>query len=81
MCFVIVPIWDACPQFASGKYLVDGIFSIEDTFKLPKLEGEDLQHSDIALIYHSITMYPKENTTAMGLSFGLYGAVLISRPT
>ena len=81
MCFVIVPIWDAHLQFVSGKYLVDGKFSIEDTFKLPKLEGEDLQHGDIALIYHSVTMYPKENTTAMGLSFGLYGAVLIGRPT
>ena len=78
---VIVPIWDTHPQFASRKDLLDGVFSIEDTFKLPKLEGEDLQHSDIALIYHSITMYPKENTTAMRLSFGLYGAVLISCPT
>ena len=78
---VIVPIWDARPQFASGKYLLDGVFSIEDTFKLPKLEGEDLQHGDIALIYHSITMYAKDRTTAMGLSFGLYGAVLIGRPT
>ncbi|KAM5534259.1 hypothetical protein V8D89_012084, partial [Ganoderma adspersum] len=77
----IVPIWDARPQFLSGKYLMDGIFSIEDTFKLPKLEGEDLQHGDIALIYHSVTMYPKDRTTAMGLSFGLYGAVLIGRPT
>ncbi|KAM5539831.1 hypothetical protein V8D89_006644 [Ganoderma adspersum] len=65
----IVSIWDARPQFLSGKYLMDGIFSIEDTFKLLKLEGEDLQHGDIALIYHSITI------------FGLYGAVLIGRPT
>ena len=78
---VIVPIWDTHPQFASRKDLLDGVFSIEDTFKLPKLEGEDLQHGDIALIYHSVTMYAKDRTTAMGLSFGLYGAVLIGRPT
>ena len=78
---VIVPIWDARPQFASRKYLLDGVFSIEDTFKLPKLEGEDLQHGDIALIYHSVMMYAKDRTMAMGLSFGLYGAVLIGCPT
>ncbi|KAM5534396.1 hypothetical protein V8D89_011989 [Ganoderma adspersum] len=76
-----IPIWDAHPQFASGKYLCDGIFTIEDTFKLPRLKGKDLQHRDITLIYHSITMYPKDNTGAMGLSFGLYGAVLMGRPT
>ncbi|KAM5530064.1 hypothetical protein V8D89_016263 [Ganoderma adspersum] len=76
-----IPIWDARPQFASGKYLCDGIFTIEDTFKLPRLKGEDLQHGDIVLIYHSVTMYPKDNTGAMGLSFGLYGAVLMGRPT
>ncbi|KAM5537146.1 hypothetical protein V8D89_009187 [Ganoderma adspersum] len=76
-----IPIWDAHPQFASGKYLCDGIFTIEDTFKLPRLKGEDLQHRDITLIYHSITMYPKNNMGAMGLSFGLYGAVLMGRPT
>ncbi|KAM5530151.1 hypothetical protein V8D89_016186 [Ganoderma adspersum] len=76
-----IPIWDAHPQFASGKYLCDGIFTIEDTFKLPRLKGKDLQHGDITLIYHSITMYPKDNTGAMGLSFGLYRAVLMGRPT
>ncbi|KAM5530055.1 hypothetical protein V8D89_016279 [Ganoderma adspersum] len=76
-----IPIWDARPQFASGKYLCDGIFTIEDTFKLPRLKGEDLRHGDITLIYHSITMYPKDNPGAMGLSFGLYGAVLMGRPT
>ena len=49
----------AHPQFASRKDLLDGVFSIEDTFKLPKLEGEDLRHGDIALIYHSVMMYAK----------------------
>ncbi|KAM5543769.1 hypothetical protein V8D89_002386 [Ganoderma adspersum] len=76
-----ISIWDAHPQFASSKYLCDSIFTIEDTFKLPRLKGEDLQHGDITLIYHSITMYPKDNTGAMGLSFGLYRAVLMGRPT
>ncbi|KAM5530397.1 hypothetical protein V8D89_015932 [Ganoderma adspersum] len=77
----VVPIWDARPQFASGKYLCDGIFTIEDTFKLPRLKGENLQHRDIALIYHSVTMYPKDNTSAIGLSFSLYRADLMGRPT
>ncbi|KAM5532471.1 hypothetical protein V8D89_013887 [Ganoderma adspersum] len=40
-----IPIWDARPQFASGKYLCDGVFTIEDTFKLPRLKGEDLLKS------------------------------------
>lgn len=76
-----MPIWDARPQFTSGKYILDGIFAIENTFKLPKLEGEDLQHGDIVLIYHSVSMYKKDRTDSMGLSFGLYGAVLLGRPT
>ena len=76
-----MPIWDARPQFTSGKYILDGIFAIENTFKLPKLEGEDLQHGDIGLIYHSVSMYKKDRTDSVGLSFGLYGAVLLGRPT
>ncbi|KAM5531325.1 hypothetical protein V8D89_015005 [Ganoderma adspersum] len=76
----VVPIWDARPQFASGKYLCDGIFTIEDTFKLPRLKGKDLQHGDIALIYQCHYV-PKGDTGAMGLSFGLYGAVLMGCPT
>ncbi|PIL22303.1 hypothetical protein GSI_14991 [Ganoderma sinense ZZ0214-1] len=75
-----IPIWDARAQFIENKFLADGIFDIANTFKLPRLQGEDLQHGDVALIYHSVSTYKPSGGTEMSITFGLYGAVLLGRP-
>ena len=82
MHYIPVPIWDARAQFFSNKRLSDGIFDIKKTFELPKLKkGEDLQHGDVVLIYHSVSTYTsKKDTAETWLSFGLYGAILLGRP-
>ena len=80
-CCFLVPIWDARTQFTSDKYILDGVFTVENTFKLPRLQGEDLQHGDIALLYHSVNMYKNSSTSEISVTFGLYGAVLLGHPT
>ncbi|KAI1783261.1 hypothetical protein LXA43DRAFT_1102738 [Ganoderma leucocontextum] len=85
-----IPIWDARTQFRRDKYILDGLFTLENTFNLPKYEGNkldrqdkgDLQHGDIALVYYnpSTFLHKKDGVESTGLGLSLYGVILMGRP-
>ncbi|KAI1782624.1 hypothetical protein LXA43DRAFT_1068450 [Ganoderma leucocontextum] len=85
-----IPIWDARTQFRRDKYILNGLFALENTFNLLKYEGNkldrqdkgDLQHGDIALVYYnpSTFLHKKDGVESTGLGLSLYGVILMGRP-
>ena len=76
-----VPIWDARQYFSTTRS-AGKPFLHENVASLPQLT-RDLVYGDVALVYHSVSNYalsPERvvGTTAQGLSFNLYGIVLIA---
>ena len=76
-------MWDARPQFKARKLTRTGKYHVEKTYDLPRLD-EDLDSGDLAFVFYSASSYPldpsrhEELGATEGISFNLYGAVLIA---
>ena len=68
-------------MFKKNKPILDSFFELKNMFNIPSLKDE-WHHGDVALVYISVGAYiaKKDGKEYMGLSLGLYGAILMGWP-